>query len=42
MDDGFTEARADFRMILGVVLAMFLTMIFGFASIVGGILLPMG
>jgi hypothetical protein len=39
VDDGFAETRADFRMILGIVLAMFLTMILGFASIVAGILL---
>jgi hypothetical protein len=39
MDAGFAESRADFRMILGVILAMFLTMIIGFASIVAGILL---
>lgn len=41
VDDGFAETRADFHMILGVVLAMFLTMIFGFAGIVAGILLQL-
>jgi hypothetical protein len=33
VDDGFTEARADFRLLLGVLLAMFMTMILGFAGI---------
>jgi len=37
VDDGFAGSRADFRTLLGVVLAMFLTMILGFASIVAGI-----
>ena len=32
------ESRADFRLLLGVLLAMFLTMLFGFAGIVAGIL----
>jgi hypothetical protein len=39
VDDGFAESRADFRMLLGVVLAMFMTMIVGFAGIVAGIFL---
>ena len=33
VDDGFTEARADFRLLLGVLLAMFMTMLLGFAGI---------
>jgi hypothetical protein len=44
VDDGFasaqreftavrSEARADFRLLLGVLLAMFMTMILGFAGI---------
>jgi tetrahydromethanopterin S-methyltransferase subunit G len=37
MDDGFaaqrSEARADFRLLLGVLLGMYLTMILGFAGI---------
>jgi tetrahydromethanopterin S-methyltransferase subunit G len=33
VDNGFAETRADFRMILGVVLAMFLTMVLGLAGI---------
>jgi hypothetical protein len=37
MDDGFaelrSEARADFRLLLGVLLAMFMTTILGFAGI---------
>jgi hypothetical protein len=33
VDDGFAEARADFRLLLGVLLAMFMTMILGFAGI---------
>lgn len=37
MDDGFAslraESRADFRLLLGVLLAMFLTMILGLAGI---------
>ena len=37
VDDGFAELRADFRMLLGILLAMFLTMILGFAGIVVGI-----
>jgi hypothetical protein len=37
VDDGFAETRADFRMILGVVLAMFLTMILGLAGIAAGV-----
>lgn len=39
VDDGFAESRADFRMLLGVILAMFMTMILGFAGIVAGIFL---
>ncbi|HVX34473.1 MAG TPA: hypothetical protein VHA80_15160 [Solirubrobacterales bacterium] len=34
VDDGFAETRADFRTLLGMLLAMFLTMILGFAGIV--------
>jgi hypothetical protein len=33
VDDGFAEARADFRLLVGVLLAMFMTMILGFAGI---------
>jgi hypothetical protein len=33
VDDGFSEARADFRLLVGVLLAMFTTMILGFAGI---------
>ncbi len=33
VDDGFAEARADYRLLLGVLLAMFLTIILGFAGI---------
>jgi hypothetical protein len=33
VDDGFAETRADFRLLLGVLLAMFLTMILGLAGI---------
>jgi hypothetical protein len=33
VDDGFAESRADYRLLLGVLLAMFLTMILGFAGI---------
>jgi hypothetical protein len=33
VDDGFAEARADYRLLLGVLLAMFLTMILGLAGI---------
>jgi len=37
MDDGFaaqrSESRADFRLLLGVLLGMYLTMILGFAGI---------
>jgi hypothetical protein len=40
VDDGFAavrnEARADFRLLLGVLLAMFMTMILGFAGIILG------
>lgn len=39
VDDGFAEMRADYRTLLGVVLAMFMTMILGFAGIVVGILI---
>jgi hypothetical protein len=41
VDDGFAESKADFRLLLGVLLAMFLTMIFGFAGIVAGILIQL-
>lgn len=37
VDDGFAEMRADFRMLMGVVLAMFLTMILGLAGIAAGV-----
>lgn len=37
MDDGFaaqrSESRADFRLLIGVLLTMYLTMILGFAAI---------
>ena len=37
VDDGFaavrSEARTDFRTLLGILLAMFMTMILGFAGI---------
>ncbi len=36
------EARADFRTLLGVQLAMFATMIFGFAGLLAEILLRIG
>ena len=39
VDDGFAESRADFRTLLGVVLAMFMTMTLGFAGIAAGIFL---
>jgi hypothetical protein len=39
VDDGFAEMRADYRTLLGIVLAMFITMIFGFAGLLAGILL---
>jgi len=46
VDDGFaavrSDFRADFRMLLGVLLATFLTMILGFAGIVAGIFLQLG
>jgi hypothetical protein len=38
VDDGFAESRADFRLLLGVLLAMFLTMILGLAGIAAGII----
>jgi hypothetical protein len=41
MDNGFAETRADFRTLLGVLLAMFMTMILGFAGIVVGILIQL-
>jgi len=41
MDDGFAEVRADFRMLLGVLLAMFMTMVLGFAGIVVGMLVQL-
>lgn len=38
MDEGFAEiraeAQADFRLLVGLMLAMFMTMILGFAGIV--------
>jgi hypothetical protein len=42
VDDGFAESKADFRLLLGVILAMFLTMILGFAGLLAGILTQMG
>jgi hypothetical protein len=33
VDNGFSEARADFRLLVRVLLAMFTTMILGFAGI---------
>jgi hypothetical protein len=36
VDDGFAEVRADFRLLLGILLAMFMTMILGFAGIILG------
>jgi hypothetical protein len=41
MDNGFAESRADFRLLLGILLAMFMTMILGFAGIVVGMLLQL-
>lgn len=41
MDSGFAESRADFRLLLGILLAMFMTMILGFAGIVVGMLVQM-
>jgi tetrahydromethanopterin S-methyltransferase subunit G len=49
MDSGFaevrteiglarSEARDDYRTLLGIVLAMFVTMVFGFAGLIAGIL----
>ncbi|HTR76289.1 MAG TPA: hypothetical protein VMH33_13625 [Solirubrobacterales bacterium] len=38
VDDGFAELRADYRLLLGILLAMFMTMILGFAGIVVGML----
>ena len=38
VDDGFAEVRADYRLLLGVVLSMFLSMILGFAGIMVTIL----
>lgn len=34
-----SESRADFRTLLGVLLAMYVTMLFGFAGILAAILL---
>ena len=53
MDNGFaemrseigasrSEARDDYRTLLGIVLAMFITMIFGFAGLLAGILTQVG
>jgi hypothetical protein len=43
VDDGFaavrSEHRADFRMLVGLTLAMFMTMLLGFAGIMVTILL---
>jgi hypothetical protein len=33
MDGGFAEARADYRMLLAIILPMFLIIILGFAGI---------
>jgi hypothetical protein len=41
MDNGFAETRADFRTLLAVLLAMFMTMILGFAGIVVEILIQL-
>jgi hypothetical protein len=45
IDNGFeivrAEGRADYRTLLGIILAMFVTMIFGFAGILGAILLQL-
>jgi hypothetical protein len=41
MDTGFAETRADFRLLLGILLAMFMTMILGFAGIVVGMLVQL-
>ena len=41
VDNGFAEARSDYRTLLGIVLAMFITMIFGFVGILAGILLQL-
>jgi hypothetical protein len=38
MDAGFAELRADFRLLLGILLTMFMAMILGFAGIVVGML----
>jgi tetrahydromethanopterin S-methyltransferase subunit G len=53
MDNGFaemrteigasrSEARDGYRTLLGIVLAMFVTMIFGFAGLLAGILTQVG
>jgi tetrahydromethanopterin S-methyltransferase subunit B len=53
VDDGFaamrgefaavrSESRADFRTLLGIILTMFATMIFGFAGLFAAILLQAG
>ncbi len=34
VDDGFADARADFRLLLGVLLAMFMTTLLGFAGLI--------
>jgi hypothetical protein len=43
VDEGFaavrSEARADFRMLVGLIFSMFLTMVLGFAGILVTILL---
>ncbi|HWH21495.1 MAG TPA: hypothetical protein VN671_13235 [Solirubrobacterales bacterium] len=36
-----SEARDDYRTLLNIVLAMFATMIFGFAGLLAGILLQL-
>jgi hypothetical protein len=43
VDEGFaavrSEARADFRTLIGIIFSMFLTMILGFAGVLATILL---
>jgi hypothetical protein len=36
VDVGFAEARADYRLLIGILLTMFITMILGFAGIILG------
>jgi hypothetical protein len=39
VDDGFAEMRADYRTLLGIVMSMFVAMLFGFAGIIAAILI---